>query len=114
MNQDRRSFERRETEVSAIVAAPKGEVLDASARVLNLSVGGVRLASGAELAEGGRYSLKLEDTETWFEVSVIERVDGSYRCKIETDWDDLHDVIRQSDDLTLLILHSSENEAPDA
>jgi hypothetical protein len=109
MTEDRRSFARRDTDITAAIETAAGESLDPQARVLNLSIAGARLASGADLAQGIRYRIKLAGTRAWIEVSVQERVGDEYRCLIETPWDDLHDAIRESDDLMLLVLDSSED-----
>jgi|GEM_PF-5017698 len=113
MTDERRSFLRRATNTRAAVETMSGQLLDEAAGVINLSIAGARIASRAELVAGAHYRLRLEGTNTWFEISVQERIDGEYRCKIETPWDDLHDVIRQSDDLTLLVLESTDPEEED-
>ncbi|WPZ34337.1 hypothetical protein T8K17_24280 [Thalassobaculum sp. OXR-137] len=110
MSKDRRIFERRKTETLATVGTVEGQDLDPAARVVDLSVNGTRIASTAELQVHNRYRVKLAKTEAWFDIVVCERMGGEYRCRIETSWDDLQDVIRQSDDLTLLVLRSSEIE----
>lgn len=110
MNRDRRVFKRRKTEASAIVATTEGQELDSAARVVDLSVNGIRIETAALLHTDSRYRVKLAETDAWFDVVVLERVDDTYRCQIDSDWHELEDVIRQSDDLTLLVLESSEPE----
>lgn len=108
MTKERRNFGRRTTDTFATVATIGNQDLDSSARVINLSVNGLRLATPASLMSDQRYRVKLAKTNSWFEIVVQERIGDEYRCRIETSWDDLQDVIRQSDDLTLLVLASSE------
>ncbi|SDG45968.1 MULTISPECIES: PilZ domain-containing protein [Thalassobaculum] len=113
MSKERRNFERRKTDTFATVATIGGQDLDTAARVLNLSVDGIRLATPAALVPEHRYRVKLAKTDSWFEIVVRERVGDECRCRIESSWDDLQDVIRQSDDLTLLLLGSSDTEEDD-
>lgn len=108
MSEERRSYLRRRTNAAVAIETTSGESLDEDARVLNLSIAGARIATSKDLDVGQSYRLKLAQTDAWIDISVKERVDGEYRCVIETSWDDLQDVIRQSDDLTLLVLESSE------
>lgn len=105
---ERRDYQRRSTAIKTTLETMAGQLLTEDARVLNVSVNGARIETPADLAVGGRYRVKLEGTTIPFEVSIHERVGSEYRCQIETAWDDLHDVIRQSDDLTLLVLESSD------
>ena len=105
---ERRDFQRRVTAIKTNLETVTGQSLVEEAQVLNLSVNGARIETNADLTVGGRYRLKLEGTTIPFEISILERNGSQYRCQIETAWDDLHDVIRQSDDLTLLVLDSSE------
>lgn len=113
MSKERRNFERRKTDTFAMVATTSGQDLDPAAKVIDLSVNGIRLATPATLLPDQRYRVQLAKTDTWFQIEVRERVGDQYRCRIETPWDDLQDVIRQSDDLTLLVLGSSEIEGDD-
>lgn len=114
MGDERRNFSRRGTDATVSIGTKLGQDLDSSASVLNLSVGGIRIASAADLEPGGHYRAKLSNTETWFEVAIVERIGQEYRCRIESSWEDLYEVIRQSDDLTLLVLESShpDGEVP--
>ena len=114
MSKERRNFERRKTDTFAVVAATSGQCLDSAAKVLDLSVNGIRLATPAPLQSDHRYRVQLAKTDTWFEIEVRERIGDQYRCSIETSWEELQDVIRQSDDLTLLVLGSSEIEEDDS
>lgn len=113
MSKERRNFQRRKTDTIATIATTGGQDLDSAARVLNLSVNGIRLASPASLLPEHRYRVKLAKTDVWFEIVVKERVGDECRCLIESSWDDLQDVIRQSDDLTLMILGSSDTDETD-
>lgn len=113
MSKERRNFERRKTDAFAVVATTSGQDLDSAARVINLSVNGIRLATPATLLPDHRYRVQLANTDTWFEIAVRECIGDEYRCRIESPWEDLQDVIRQSDDLTLLVLGSSEIEGDD-
>ena len=113
MSKERRNFERRTTDTLATVATIGNHDLDTAARVINLSVNGLRLATPATLLIEQQYRVKLAKTNGWFEIVVQERIGDEYRCRIETPWDDLQDVIRQSDDLTLLVLASSEIDEDD-
>lgn len=113
MSEERRNFNRRKSDTLVSVATLEGQDLDPRARVVNLSVGGIRIATSVNLMEQSRYRAKLAKTDIWFEISVQERRGEEYRCKIESSWEDLQDVIRQSDDLTLLILEASDPQADD-
>ena len=116
MSKDRRKFDRRQTDTWAALATSEGQDLDAKARVLDLSVNGIRLSTDASLVPENRYRVKLADTDTWFDILVLthDRASGQFRCRIETPWDELQEVIRQSDDLLLLVLGSSTIEdSPD-
>lgn len=110
MVDDRRNFSRRATDTTVSIATMQGQDLDPRARVANLSVGGIRIASSADLRPGERYRARLSKTKTWFEIAVEERIGGDYRCRIESPWEELYEVIRQSDDLTLLVLESSHTD----
>lgn len=113
MSKERRNFERRKTDTFAVIGTTSGQDLDPAARVIDLSVNGIRLATPATLLPDQRYRVQLLKTDSWFEISVRERIGDEYRCRIESPWEDLQDVIRQSDDLTLLVLGSSEIEEHD-
>ena len=116
MSKDRRHFERRQTDTWAALATAEGQDLDAKARVLDLSVNGIRLSTAATLIPDNRYRVKLANTDTWFDILVLvhDRESEQYRCRIETSWDDLQEVIHQSDDLLLLVLGSStDGKSPD-
>ena len=108
MAEDRRIFSRRTTDTTVSISTLQGQDLDPEAHIVNLSVGGVRISSSADLRPQQHYRAKLARTETWFEIAVKERIGSEYRCRIETPWEDLYEVIRQSDDLTLLVLEASD------
>ncbi|MDF1791869.1 MAG: PilZ domain-containing protein [Thalassobaculaceae bacterium] len=110
MSEERRNFSRRRTETLAAISTVEGQDLDTQARVVDLSVNGVRLATSAVLQGETRYRVKLAQTSVLVEFVVRERIGDEYRCQFETPWEDLHDVIRQSDDLTLLVLEASHSE----
>ena len=110
MSEERRNFTRRTSDTMVSIATLEGQDLDPQARVVNLSVGGIRIATSAILIEENRYRAKLAKADIWFEISVQERRGEEYRCQIESSWEDLQDVIRQSDDLTLLVLEASESQ----
>ena len=113
MSKERRNYERRKTDTFAVVGTTSGQDLDRAARVINLSVNGIRLATPATLLPEHRYRVQLAKTAIWFEIDVQERIGDEYRCRIDSSWEELQDVIRQSDDLTLLVLGSSEIEEED-
>lgn len=108
MSEDRRAFSRRTTETTISISTLEGQILDTEARIINLSVGGIRIASPAELLLQQGYRARLANTDTWFEILIIESIGAEYRCRIVTPWEDLYEVIRQSDDLTLLVLEASD------
>lgn len=107
MSKERRNFERRKTAILAAVETADGQVLDPTAGVLDLSVNGLKLTTSAGLEADTCYRAKLAKTDDWFEFVVRQRDGNAYHCRIETPWEDLYEVIRQSDDLTLLVLGSS-------
>lgn len=111
MSDERRNFLRRETKTQAVLETRDGTRLDAAAEILNLSIAGARMATPADLVVGEIYRVMLTGTSDWFDIQVQERIGQEYRCRFETPWDELQDVIRQSDDMVLLVLESSDPEA---
>ncbi|MCR9255713.1 MAG: PilZ domain-containing protein [Alphaproteobacteria bacterium] len=110
MSEDRRRFERRATQTNVRIESLKGDVLDESADAENISVGGIRLKTGANLVKGAHYlvKLKLAGTDSFFDVEVLAQNGDSYRCRVETEDERFDDIIRQHDDLALLALGSTK------
>ncbi len=105
---ERRGFIRRQTATKTRLETMTGQSLADAAIVADLSVNGARIETTAELVVGSLYRLVLEGTSTPFEVEILDKTGNQYRCLIKTSCANLNDVIRESDDLTLLLLEQNE------
>jgi len=101
VERERRQFQRRRTLTLVRVESLDGHLIDDAAKALNISFGGIRICTEADLETGEHYAvkLKLDGTNAFFEVEVLEKIGTRYRCRVLTEDERFDDIIRQHDDL---------------
>ncbi len=102
---DRRDFERRPVLIRATLRSLEGDVIADPVDVVDVSLGGLRFCTDADVTDGGRYTLKFPTMDKPVGIELISSEDGTYRCRItlETNPQDLI----QNDDFSILLLRAT-------
>ena len=104
---DRRDFERRPVLIRATLGTPEGEIIADPVDVVDVSLGGLRFCTDAQVTDGGRYTLKFPTMDKPVGIELISSEDGTYRCRITLDTNP-QDLI-QNDDFSILLLRASDS-----